>query len=318
MNFVVKKIVMDMIAITCALAIVVPAALADSYTYDNAGRLISIEYSDGSSATYTYDAAGNLLNRTVNAVAAGPLAAALLPTSRSGVIGNPVSAFVTLINAGQGNAVSCSISLNSSLNATFSYQTTNTANALIGTKNTPANIPAGGFQSYLVTVTPNEALPSSQVGFDYDCTNTDSAGVLVGLNTLLLSASATPTPDVIALAATTSNDGIIALPGNDGASAFAVATVNVGVVGSITARAVSNASINLLVCETDPNTSDCIDPASATVTTSIAAQATPTFGIFVFATGEVPFNPVDNRVFVEFVDGGGVVRGSTSVAVRTD
>jgi hypothetical protein len=53
------------------------------------------------------------------------------------------------------------------------------------------------------------------------------------------------------------------------------------------------------------------------VTTTINANATPTFGIFVQATGNVPFDPAGNRIFVRFKDGGNVTRGSTSVAART-
>jgi hypothetical protein len=53
------------------------------------------------------------------------------------------------------------------------------------------------------------------------------------------------------------------------------------------------------------------------VTTQIKANATSTFGIFVQATGNVPFDPAVNRIFVRFKDGGAVTRGSTSVAVRT-
>ena len=39
--------------------------------------------------------------------------------------------------------------------------------------------------------------------------------------------------------------------------------------------------------------------------------------IFGQASGAIPFDPADNRIFVQFNDAGGVVRGSTSVAVET-
>jgi len=53
------------------------------------------------------------------------------------------------------------------------------------------------------------------------------------------------------------------------------------------------------------------------VTTQIDAGATPTFAIFVAGSGPVTFDPAANRVFVRFRDGGGTIRGATSVAVRT-
>jgi hypothetical protein len=71
------------------------------------------------------------------------------------------------------------------------------------------------------------------------------------------------------------------------------------------------------LCETNPPTGQCISAIGPTVTTQINANATPTFGIFVQGNGTVPFDPAANRIFVRFRDGGGVTRGSTSVAVRT-
>jgi hypothetical protein len=53
------------------------------------------------------------------------------------------------------------------------------------------------------------------------------------------------------------------------------------------------------------------------VTTTILSNETPTFGVFAAATGDVLFVPETNRIFLRFKDGGGVTRGSTSVAVRT-
>jgi hypothetical protein len=53
------------------------------------------------------------------------------------------------------------------------------------------------------------------------------------------------------------------------------------------------------------------------VTTPINPGETPTFAVFVKGNGTVPFDPAANRVAVRFRDGGGVIRGATSVAVRT-
>ena len=144
--------------------------------------------------------------------------------------------------------------------------------------------------------------------------------VVLVLNTLLLSGSVTPVPDIVALGATLTNDGIVNLPGASGAAAFAVATVNVGAAGSIRASAdTGNATlpVNLSLCQTNPTTGACLAPPSGSVTTQIDPGATPTFGIFVTGTDNVSFDPATHRVFVRFTDGGGAVRGATSVAVRT-
>jgi hypothetical protein len=93
---------------------------------------------------------------------------------------------------------------------------------------------------------------------------------------------------------------------------FAVATVNVGASGQITASA-DTANANL-----PPATGICLGSPSSSVTTQINAGQTPTFAIFVAGTGTViPFDPANNRVFVRFKDAGGVTRVATSVAVRT-
>jgi len=99
-----------------------------------------------------------------------------------------------------------------------------------------------------------------------------------------------------------------------------VATVNVGVAGFITVSAEAsgvNLPVTLTLCETDPATAACISPIGSTVTTQIAAGATPTFSAFVTGTGLVPFDPALNRITVLFKDVLGIVRGATSVAART-
>jgi hypothetical protein len=115
--------------------------------------------------------------------------------------------------------------------------------------------------------------------------------------------------------------GILDITGTSGSAAFAVATANVGASGSLTASANTGSaspSVNLTICETNPSTGMCLSPPAATSgLVTINAGATPTFSIFATATGAIAFLPATNRIFVQFADTNGVVRGSTSVAVRT-
>jgi len=206
-----------------------------------------------------------------------------------------------------------------SLPATFSYQTTNPAtNQITGSPNTPVNIAAGAAQSYVFALTPSAPIAPTDVQFSFDCTNTIPASIISGLDTLFFFAANTPVPDIVALTATLTNDGIVNIPGANGNGAFAVATVNVGASGNITASAGSALlPVNISLCQTNPASGQCISAIGPTVTTTINSSATPTFGIFVQGKGNVPFDPATNRIFVRFKDGGGVTRGSTSVAVRT-
>ena len=164
--------------------------------------------------------------------------AAVLPSSRSVQVNTPAAAFATVINAGQAMAAGCSIAPLTSIPASFIYQTTDPAtNQVTGLPNTPANIAAGAAQSFVFAITPTGPIASTDVQFSFDCADTDPAPINVGLNTFLLSASDTPVPDIVALAVTLSNDGIVNVPGTNGAAAFAVATVNVGATETITASA---------------------------------------------------------------------------------
>jgi hypothetical protein len=159
----------------------------------------------------------------------------------------------------------------------------------------------------------------------FDCSGLAAAPSSTGLNTLLYSASATPVPDVVALSAapTVMNvpAGTLAVPAG-GAGAFAVATVNVGASGAITATANTGSAtlpLAITLCQTNPSTGACINPATpaSSTTVTINANATPTFAFFATASGAVPFIPQTNRIFVQFSDANGVIRGSTSVAVET-
>jgi hypothetical protein len=249
-----------------------------------------------------------------------PLFSALLPTSRSVRVGCPATAFVTVINAGTETATGVGIALSTLIPADFLYQTTNpTTNALTGAPNTPIDVPAGQAQTYVVALTPRAAIAPTEVAFTFGGTNTAPVAPVVGLNTLLFSASNIPVPDIVALAATIGNTGITRLIAA-GAGAFAVASVNVGLGAAITVTADTGTvglPVILTICQTNPGTGLCLDPPASTVTTFINGGATPTFAIFGLTESEIAFNPGVNRVFVRFRDSANVTRGATSVAVTT-
>ena len=258
-----------------------------------------------------------------NANLDGNLAASILPTSRSVQVGTQAAAFATLINISDNTAIQCSINPSANIPANFTYQATDpTTNMPTGNPNVPVDIaPLPELQTFLITFTPTAAFNPTEVEFNFSCNNSNPAPVIQGVNTLLLSASDTPVPDIIALAATAGETpGIVNIPGATGTGAFAVATVNLGTTGEITVSANTgdaNLPLNISLCETNPATGNCLAAPSPSVTTEITANATPTFSIFATGTGSIPFDPAANRIFTRFTDDTGAVRGSTSVAVHT-
>jgi hypothetical protein len=249
---------------------------------------------------------------TLPALPATTLAAAVLPTERTGLVGGAhVTAFATILNTGPVPATGCAIAPLTPVAATFLYQTTDPTNALTGSPNTPVDIPAGGAQSFLLALTPTAPFAVTELAFSFACTNSAPAPSIAGVNTFRLRATTTPAPDPVALVAVgPPNDGILRLAST---GAFAVATVNVGAPGLLTVSAEAGAlPVTISVCETNSQTGQCLAPPSPSVQAQINAGATPTFGVFVSADTPIPFDPATNRIQVHLEGGGG-----TSVAVCT-
>jgi YD repeat-containing protein len=61
------------ILLACALPVAADTVL---YTYDDAGRLTTVDYGNGKTIAYTYDKAGNLLSRVVTTPDSSAAAAA--------------------------------------------------------------------------------------------------------------------------------------------------------------------------------------------------------------------------------------------------
>jgi photosystem II stability/assembly factor-like uncharacterized protein len=246
------------------------------------------------------------------------VAAAVLPSSRSVLVNAVATAFATIVNPAPSPALGCGIALLGALPAVFSFQTTDpTTNQVTGSPNVAVDIGAQGLQTYVIALTPSAPIGAADVRFNFGCATSASAPIITGVNTLLLSASTTPAPDIVALAA--SDGGIVNIPGTTGTGVFAVATINLGAGDTITASADTGAitlPLSLAVCETDA-AGACLVPPGPPVTRVINPGDTPTFGIFVRGTAFIPFDPAAKRIFVRFKDSGGRTRGSTSVAVRT-
>ncbi len=258
---------------------------------------------------------------TLGAATPDALAAAVLPGGRSVQIGKDATVLATIINSATTTMTDCQIALPPSAPASLSltYQTTDPAtNALTGAANTPASINAGAYQTFLLDFKSADPAAVTGMRLFFDCDDENPAPSTPGVNTVDLVFSSTPIPDIVALAATASNDGTVHVA--NGAGAFAVATVDVGAAGTLTASAdTGDASLPVAVslCQTT-SAGACLSPPAASVPVDFAAGATPTFSVFVLSSGSVPFAPGTSRVFVRFADGGGVSHGSTSVAVTTN
>ena len=243
--------------------------------------------------------------------------AAVLPSSRSVDIGTTATAFATVLNPLDVMAENCSITPTTGVDADFFYQTTDPAtNEVTGTINTPANIPAGLSQSFVIGMTPNSDFFAATVEFDFTC-STGTAISSPGINTLLLSGNSTPTADVVAVALTPSRDGIAEIPRDGVFGLMSLATTNVGVDATITAQPQDLAGLDgfILICETNQDTGDCLEEPMASTTGFLAEDGTRTYSVFINANTRILLDATNRRTAVEFIDEFGNIRGATSVAV---
>jgi hypothetical protein len=279
----------------------------------------------GFGGTVTADANTITVPPACGPLGSGPpvILASVLPGSRSVEVGNPATIFATIINTGATVLDNCQIVLpaGSPAGLTLTYQATNpTTNALTGTLNTPVSIGGGdGSQSFVISFLGTTAFSAPALALDFQCDGTPVAAIVPGVDTVDLVMSATPIADIIVLAETPTDDGIIEIPAG-GAAAFAVASINLGITTPITVSVDTGAAtlpVTLTICQTNSGTGQCMAAPAASVSLNFAAGATPTFSIFLQATGLIPFAPATSRVFVHFEDAGGGMHGSSSVALET-
>lgn len=247
------------------------------------------------------------------------LVAAILPVARAAEVGSTVSAFATIVNRGSDDAIACRLSPPGNFVGNFQFQTTDPATNLpTGSPNTPVDIPAGQFQTFVFAFTPTTAFPDRDLEVRYDCANTIPAPSISGLNRFRMSASETPPPDLVSISATVTNNGVVGLPSTTGAGFFTASAINIGAPGTITARvrAPEGIAATITICETDSG-GVCLAARSDSTTRAVSTSEIVLYAVFVRATGEIPFNPAATRLILELSDDTGAVRGATSVAVRT-
>jgi hypothetical protein len=253
--------------------------------------------------------------------------AAVLPNARTTTVGGTVTAFATIFNAGQAPATGCSIALPNGVAATFLYRTTDPATNLpVGTPNTPIDIPAGQGQTFYFAVTPSAAF-LQDIAIVFQCVNTGPAPSVPGLNTFLLAASNTPIPDMLSIADTLTHEGIVHIPGTTGKGVMATAAINIGAAGTVTfvptptpgGQPARSLAANLTICQTDPVTGVCVNPATPgpSATVVVANNQTVTFSVFIQGQGPViSFDPANTRVFILAMQGTNTV-GEAGAAVCT-
>ena len=249
------------------------------------------------------------------------LNAAVLPYARAIGMGETATAFGTLINSGTLTATSCALALPAGIPATFSYQTTDAGNALSGSPNTPVSIPAGAVQQFVFGITPTATFAATEIPVVFDCTNSAPAPSHTGVNTFILSASSSVPADLVAIASTVNNDGIVHLDPGSGIGFFATAAVNIGSTGTIQVQADDGERVlplTLEICETTAS-GQRIGSCASRLTRTVNADETVYYTVNVFASQgvEIPFDPAFNRLYLRFVENGTTV-GATNVAVTTE
>ena len=273
---------------------------------------------------YVADNLSNLLFQVSLPISAlpAPALAAVLPGARSVATDATATVFATMLNTGTADLANCSVALGTSApsSLTLFYQTTDpTTNQLTGTPNQPVAIAANQSQSFLLSFQSSGPLDVIALAPVFGCDEVQPAPTTPGVDTVDLHFSPSPGADVIALAATAPQSGIVAVP-LSGEGAFALASINVGAAEDLTVTTDTGTAtlpLSIQLCPTNAATGQCTQPMAGAVPVTIPAGGTPTFSVFVTASAPIQFAPATARIFVRFFDGNGQSHGSTSVAVET-
>jgi len=253
------------------------------------------------------------------------LVAAVLPYARSMSAFAPATAFATVINSGSVEAQTCTLALQNlagqAATPAFGYQQTNAAtNQPTGPQNPTFNLGAGAAASFVFSATYASTAANDEIFVVADCANSDPSARGAGVNSALISAAATNSPDIVSVAATAPTPGIADLPSDGRRGAVALSAINIGSAGTVVLRGdLGPVSLPLEIefCETNSTTGACTTPRALELDVTFAQNEVKTFAMFIRAHGPIRFVPERFRVFAIFQEGQ-ASRGGTSVALRTN
>lgn len=254
--------------------------------------------------------------------------------SAGAITSPPAQTFGAIINGGDQTAVNCGVSLNSNVPVDVSYRAISGATQTFTytqPTNVPVNVGPGQAQVFFLTFTPRTTFAPSDIAFNFSCDNAASAKVVPTLNTFVMSANATPVPNMVALVNTTLDGN----PNEDadldmynGSGQFIVASASIGAAGTVRVSAAPysgfiSAAPSISVCELVPNTQNCVAAPGPYVDVNVTAGSisspgsTPAFKFFVTENGPIADSPEQNRIIVRFYDTSGAIRGATQTSVRS-
>ena len=251
---------------------------------------------------------------------ANSLAAAVLPGARAVTLGSMATAFLAITNNGAVPATNCRVSPAVALPASFTFRAIDPqTNQLQGAVNDPFSVAPGATGNFVIAFDATQGIAATEVALDITCDSGVSAPSLPSVNRFTLTASTSATADILAVAATASNDGIATIPGSNGTGFFAAAGINIGASETLTLRPVApGLALGFSICETNVATSQCLAAPTPTIDIAFQAGQTRTFAVFITGDGSTISGGLDvNRIRLQFEDESGSLRGLTHVAVQT-
>ena len=264
---------------------------------------------------------------TATALAAGAFAvahadprigAATLPAARSGNVGDTLTAFGVMANGGDMAATDCAPAV-TGFQGSFSYRAVDPDNQTFSApQDTPVDIGPGEARNFILALTPIIPLTERSIDLRFDCSNSEPAPAIEGVNSILLTARTAPGPDILPVIVTPSGDGVIRIAGQNRAQAAAIAAANIGAGGDVDVIVTADMTLlgeplSLGLCQTGSD-GRCVDefgnpaqtppPAGQTTINAEIGNSAATFSVFAFADrgAGVRFNPDLSRVQVRFYE----------------